>query len=236
MQSSCDCSHPAFLQCVIPPIKWNKCQSSVFILLKERRLGNESNKALCFSPEKRWNLLLLIISLLQHSVSGCNISPALLGWKHCPPPALSSATTNSSAAVPALPGLSQESRASLCLLWAAPGRRGGQNSYRNSQSLTSTGYWSVDFGTPQADWCGLLEMRDVPTHGCLGEGRWMCLYLNGMEHKATSPLPSKLCWASNHFRIQSGAPDPSFRFILEGKEWCFSEISHFSISHWPSGC
>lgn len=137
LQSSYGCSSATFLQCVTHPIKWNKCQSFVFILLKERkRLGDESNQALCFSPGKRWNLLLLIISLLQHSVSACNISPALLGWNHCLPTALSSATINSSAPVLAPPGLSWESRASLCLLWAALGAGGGQNPYRNSQSLS----------------------------------------------------------------------------------------------------
>lgn len=99
----------------------NECPSSMFILLKEReRLEDESNQTLCFPPEKRWNLLLLILSLLQHSVSACNISPALLGWNRCPPTALSSATINSSAPVP---GLSWESSAGLCLLWAAQGRR-----------------------------------------------------------------------------------------------------------------
>lgn len=104
---------------------------------QRKRLWDESNQALCFSPEKRWNLLLLIISLLQHSVSACNISPALLGCNHCPPTAPSSATINSSAPVPAPPGLSQESSAGLCPLRAASGGgRGGQNSYRNTQSLS----------------------------------------------------------------------------------------------------
>lgn len=98
LQSSHDCSNPTTLQCITHPIKLHECQSSVFILLKERkRLGDESNRALCLSPEKRRNLLLLIISLLQHSVSACNISPALLGWRHCSPTAPSSATINSSA-------------------------------------------------------------------------------------------------------------------------------------------
>lgn len=94
-------------------------------------------KHFVFPPERRWNLLLLIILLLQHSVSACNISPALLGWNHCLPTAPSSATTNPSAPVPAQLGLSQDSRARLCLLWAAPGGgRGGHNSYRNRQSLS----------------------------------------------------------------------------------------------------
>lgn len=93
-------------------------------------------KHFVFSPEKRWNLLLLIISLLQHSVSACNISPAVLEWNQCPPPAPSSATINSSAPVPAPPGLGRESSAGLCLLWAAPGGGGSQNSYTTSQSLS----------------------------------------------------------------------------------------------------
>lgn len=40
-------------------------------------LGDESNQALHFSPQKkRWNLLLLIISLLHHYVTACKISPS----------------------------------------------------------------------------------------------------------------------------------------------------------------
>lgn len=216
-------------------MKWMS-KFRVYFTQRKKRIGDESNQALCFSPEKRWNLLLLIISLLQHSVSGYNISPALLGWNHCPPPAPSSATINSSSPVPALPGLSHESSASLCLLWAAPGGKGDQISYRNSQSLTQNQhrilvcwFW---YTRGRLAWF----VRNELPHSCLGEGRWMCLYLNGIEHKATSPWSCKLCWAPNHFRIQSGAPDPSFRFILEGKEWCFLEVSHFSISHWPFGC
>lgn len=106
----------------------------MFILLKERkRLGHESNQALCFSPERRWNLLLLIISLLQRSVSACNISPAPLGW------------TTACPLLPVLPqpihqpwwGSARRAEpASACSEQHRGGGGGGHNSYRNRQSLS----------------------------------------------------------------------------------------------------
>lgn len=64
--------------CVKCPYKMKGTSKLRFLFLKERKtLGDESNQALCFSPQKkRWDLLLLIISLLHHYVTACKISPS----------------------------------------------------------------------------------------------------------------------------------------------------------------
>lgn len=117
MQSSYDCISPTSLQCITHPYQMNVQVPCLFYSKKEKGWRMSQIKHFVFPREK---MKLLILSLLQHSVSACNISPALLGWNRCPPTALSSATINSSAPVP---GLSWESSAGLCLLWAAQGRR-----------------------------------------------------------------------------------------------------------------
>lgn len=192
-------------------------------------------KHFVFSPEKRRNLLLLIISLLQHSVNACNISPAVLGWNQCPPPAPSSATINSSAPVPALPGLGRESSAGLCLLWAAPGGGGSQNSYTNSQSLSQNQHRTLVcwfwYSTGRLAW--VVRNERCSTTRLPGGGEVNVFLFKWNWTQSYSSIVFQALLSPKSLGNPEWGPVPQFQVYFGGKEVMF--FRGFTLAIWLLG-
>lgn len=180
-------------------------------------MRDDSNQALYFSPwKKRWNLLLLIISLLHHYVTARKISPSF-HWvqslythyiEFCHNKLICFSAT-------ALLGLSCVSK-QMVFAWfaASQGVRrrwlcGCQDSYWNIQSLIQKDNigWSVAFGALQA-WGREGECVYI---------QWNCL--------VSSAEP----WITSEERM---GPCNTAPFLREGSGVLLSNISIFHSSHY----